>query len=116
MRRVVLAAAVFSAAAFAQAPGGAQKKPDSASDTAMKDMVKDAASAGSEKPRDPNAPDISKMPFTSESVQKIVGFYTPKIQDCYEETLAAKGKNPVEGKLVTDWVVTPEGLVKSARV
>ena len=81
----------------------------------MKDMVKDAAGGG-EQHEDPNAPDVSKMPFTAESVQKIVAYYQPKIQGCYEETLASKGKNPVEGKLATAWVVTPEGMVKNAKV
>ena len=86
------------------------KKPD----PMMKDLVKDATTTATE--RDPNAPDISKMPFTAESVQKIVGYYQPKIQECYEETLASKGDKPVEGKIITSWVVTPEGLVKSAKV
>jgi hypothetical protein len=106
--RIVMGVLLLSAAAYAADP----KKPD----PMMKDLIKDATTASEEKPRDPNAPDISKMPFTAESVQKIVGFYQPKIQECYEETLASKGDKPIEGKIVTAWVVTPDGTVKSAKV
>jgi hypothetical protein len=108
-----LAAAMCLCSAMALAD---DKKGGGASADAMKDMVKDAAGGDSGKEKDPNAPDVEKMPFTAESVKKVVGYYQPKIQGCYEEILASKGKNPVEGKVMTAWVVTPDGMVKAAKV
>ena len=59
--------------------------------------------------------DVDVMPFTSETVKKVVAYNQHKIQACYEEMLAGKEK-PVEGRVMTSFVVTPEGLVKNARV
>ncbi len=68
-------------------------------------------SAAAERP----ALDLEVMPFTMETVKKVVAHNRQKIQTCYEETLAGKEK-PVEGRVMTSFVVTPEGLVKKARV
>ena len=82
-----------------------------------------AASAGAQTP-DGGTPgaaaqkpplDLEVMPFNNESVKKVVAYNGYKIQACYEEMLAGKEK-PVEGKVMTSFVVTPEGLVKNARV
>jgi len=59
--------------------------------------------------------DVNLMPFTSESVKKVVAYNQYKIQACYEEMLAGKEK-PVEGRVMTSFVITPEGLVKKAHV
>lgn len=59
--------------------------------------------------------DVSKLPFTAASIQKVVMHHQPQVQSCYEETLAEKEK-VVEGKLLTSFVITPEGLVKKAKV
>ncbi len=58
---------------------------------------------------------LELMPFNTASVKKVVAYNQDKIQECYEQTLASKDK-PVEGKVMTSFVVTPEGMVKSARV
>lgn len=63
----------------------------------------------------PAGPDISTMPFTPDSIRKVVQFHLPKIQSCYEETLAPRQK-VVEGRLMTSWVITAEGAVKQAKV
>ncbi len=68
---------------------------------------------GAAAPRPPL--DLDLMPFTSATVKKVVAFNQHKIQACYEEMLAGKEK-PVEGRVMTSFVVTPEGLVKKARV
>jgi len=60
-------------------------------------------------------PDVTKMPFNQESIRKVVQAHQPGIQDCYEQILAGKS-NVVEGKLRTSWIITAEGLVKSAKV
>jgi len=73
--------------------------------------MKDAIAAPSD------GPDVSTMPFTPESIKTVVAYYQPKIQGCYEEHLAGlKSKKVPEGKLVTSWVITPEGLVKKAAI
>jgi hypothetical protein len=58
---------------------------------------------------------LELMPFTTASVKKVMVYNQDQIQACYEETLASKDK-PVEGKVMTAFVVTPEGMVKGARV
>ncbi|HKD42718.1 MAG TPA: AgmX/PglI C-terminal domain-containing protein [Myxococcaceae bacterium] len=58
---------------------------------------------------------VELMPFNTASVKKVMAYNQDQIQACYEETLASKDK-PVEGKVMTAFVVTAEGMVKSARV
>lgn len=85
-------------------------------DSTMKNLVKDAVTAGEAKSAaEGEGPDVSKMTFGKDSIAKVVAFHQPKIQSCYEETLAAKDK-AVEGKLNTSWIITPEGMVKSAKI
>jgi hypothetical protein len=83
----------------------------------MKDLLKDAVAAadGGAGHNEADGPDVSKLPFTKDSIAKVVTFHQPKIQTCYEETLAVKDK-AVEGTLSTSWIITPEGMVKSAKV
>lgn len=59
--------------------------------------------------------DVSRLPFTPDSIKKVVTFTQPQIQTCYEETLANKDK-PIEGTLMTAFIITPDGLVKGARI
>ncbi len=92
--------------------------PPPQSDTvrnALKDAVGGAAQAAGGEEAKPAGPDVSKMPFTPESIKKVMAFYQPQIQGCYEETLAAK-KKAVEGSLMTSFVITGEGVVKNAKV
>lgn len=97
------------------------KKPAGGNET-MKNLLKDATTVptgGSDaKPaaKDENPPpDVEKMTFGPDSIKKVVAYYQPQIQGCYEETLAAKDK-AVEGKISTSWVINADGLVKSAKV
>jgi hypothetical protein len=66
-----------------------------------------------------NGIDVTKLPFSADSVKRIVMSFQPQMQSCYEETLAAI-KNPkvkaVEGSLKTHFVITGEGQVRGARV
>lgn len=80
--------------------------PPQKSDT-MKSLMKDAVAN--------DGPDVSKMPFTADSIKQIVLSYQPKIQGCYEDHLSTKKKAP-QGALKTSFVITPDGLVKSAKV
>jgi hypothetical protein len=76
----------------------------------MKNLLKDVAT---DKPSD--GPDVSKMPFTQESIKQVVMAYQPKIQGCYEDHIANKKKAP-EGTVKTSWVITAEGMVKGAKI
>jgi hypothetical protein len=109
--------ALMVAAVVLAAP--AKKKDDTSA--AQKDAIRgaiatestDGGSAADEKPRE--GPDVSNMPFSPESVKTVVAYWQPRIQTCYEETLAGKDK-AVEGVLKTKWVVGPQGFVKKAEV
>ena len=74
----------------------------------MKNLIKDAAQKS-------DGPDVSKMPFTGDSIKQVVTAYQPKIQGCYEDHISNKKKAP-EGTLKTAFVITPDGMVKNAKV
>ena len=76
----------------------------------MKNLIKDVAT---DKPSD--KPNVSKMPFTGDSIKLVVMAYQPKIQGCYEDHISNKKKAP-EGTLKTAFVITPDGMVKNAKV
>ena len=59
--------------------------------------------------------DISKWPFTQESVKKVVAYHQDEIQDCYEDAMA-KNEKAVEGKILTSFVIISDGHVKNAKV
>jgi len=59
--------------------------------------------------------DVSRMPFSPDSIRQVMIHHQAKIQECYEDHLAAKSKK-VEGKLMTSFVITARGLVKDAKV
>ncbi len=60
-------------------------------------------------------PDVEKLPFTSDSIRMVIEHHQPKIQACYEERLADKEK-VFEGRIMTSFTITEEGLVKGAKV
>jgi hypothetical protein len=64
---------------------------------------------------EPPPPDVSKLRFSPETIRLVMGFHQPKIQGCYEQFLAGR-KKPIEGKVMTSFVITAEGLVDKARV
>ena len=76
----------------------------------MKNLLKDVAT---DKPSD--GPDVSKMPFTQDSIKQVVLAYQPKIQGCYEDHISNKKKAP-EGTLKTAWTITADGLVSGAKI
>ncbi len=83
----------------------------------MKGLLKDAAAASTEDGGVAlqNGLDVSKMRFGPDSVKQIVLSYLPQIQSCHEETMAGT-KKVVEGKLNTHFVISPDGIVKGARI
>ncbi|MFN0062805.1 MAG: AgmX/PglI C-terminal domain-containing protein [Myxococcaceae bacterium] len=58
---------------------------------------------------------VDKMLFSPGAIRKVIGHHQDEIQACYESTLAEKEK-VLEGKLMTSFVITPEGMVKKATV
>jgi hypothetical protein len=90
--------------------------------TAMKDLVKNVGSAATVSSADGgtsatvvNGIDITRLPFTPDSIKRIVLSYQPQIQACYEETLAAKDK-AIEGALKTSFSITGDGMVALAKI
>ena len=110
---VLLVAGLLAAAAF-----GADKGSSAVMKDLMKDAVDTGQGSGARSGIDPNAkppPDVTKMPFSQESIKAVIAYHQPQIQACYEETLASKEK-VLEGKLLTSFVITGEGMVKNAKI
>ncbi|HEX8536969.1 MAG TPA: AgmX/PglI C-terminal domain-containing protein, partial [Cystobacter sp.] len=61
-------------------------------------------------------PDVTKLPFTPDSIRMVMNYYARDIQDCYEEILARKGSNVEEGRILTTFTISPEGFVRNAQV
>jgi hypothetical protein len=101
-------ASIVALALLAQAPPAGDSAP-AKSDT-MKSLVKDALAETDA------GPDLSKLPFTPDSIRQVVLSHQPKIQSCYEEAMAGKGSKKLEGVLKTKWTITADGLVKGAVV
>ncbi|RKG91630.1 hypothetical protein D7V97_41755 [Corallococcus sp. CA053C] len=59
--------------------------------------------------------DVSKLPFTPDSIRQVMTHNTPRIQECYEDHMVEKDKK-VEGKLMTTFTITADGAVRSAKV
>jgi outer membrane biosynthesis protein TonB len=59
--------------------------------------------------------DISQLPFTPDSIAQVVKAHQPEIQDCYEKTLAARDEK-LQGRLMTQFVITASGSVTGAQV
>ncbi|QAT85579.1 FHA domain/TonB domain-containing protein [Corallococcus coralloides] len=66
-------------------------------------------------PKKDDGLDVSKLPFTPDSIRQVIAYHMPRIQECYEDTLVEKDKK-VEGKLLTTFTITAEGTVRSAKV
>ncbi|HZA52209.1 MAG TPA: AgmX/PglI C-terminal domain-containing protein [Myxococcaceae bacterium] len=97
MKQILMIAAVIAATAAV-----AQSEPATGAKAAS---AKDAAPP----------PDVSKMTLSQASIRRIMGYHQPKIQECYETFLAGQQK-PVDGKLITSFVITAEGAVEKPAV
>lgn len=62
-----------------------------------------------------NGIDLSRLPFTPDSIKQVVLSYQPQIQACYEETLAGKDK-AIEGTLKTSFSITGDGMTAFSKV
>jgi TonB family protein len=61
-----------------------------------------------------NGLDLSKLPFTPDSIKQVVLSYQPQVQGCHEEAMAAA--KPIAGMVKVAFTISAEGLVKSAKV
>ena len=123
MRHPLMAAsvAVVLSAGLALAAGPAAKKgaAPAKKGAAVEDTLPDTAPAAAGKkaaPVRPPPPDVTKLPFTPDSVRQVMNYYSPDIQSCYEEVLATKGSKVEEGRIFTTFVISPEGFVRNAKV
>lgn len=89
--------------------------PSAASPPEGKPGATDAGVSGAKAPEGKPPLNLALMPFTPDSIKKVVAYHHDEIQACYEETLANKEK-PVEGRIKTSFIITAEGLVKQPRV
>lgn len=82
----------------------------------LKTLIKDAASSASDAgPQEMvNGIDRSKLPFTPDSIKQVVLSYQPQVRGCHEEAML--GAKPIEGLVRVAFVITAEGMVKSAKV
>ena len=71
---------------------------------------KDTAAAPEKKKRD-----LTKLPFSADTVKLVIQDHKDQIQSCYNEMLAST-KKKIEGTLMTSFIITPEGVVKKAKV
>lgn len=116
MIKVLLAIALAAAAATKKKPGSSAAQKDAIKGAIAVDATTTTNDAGVVEEAAPaEGPDTRKMPFTPESVKAVVAYWQPKIQTCYEETLASKDKD-VQGVLKTKWIVGGSGIVKKAEV
>jgi len=111
MKRAHLLSMLFAAtASWAQTT-----PPSTASPAEAKPASPDAGVSGAKTQEGKPPLNLALMPFTPESIKKVVAYHQDEIQACYEETLANKEK-PVEGRIKTSFVITAEGLVKKPKV
>ena len=56
-----------------------------------------------------------KLPFTPDTLREVVKAKQPEIERCWEQSLAGTDK-PVDGKIQTHFIITPEGTVRQPKV
>ena len=89
MKRSLIAVVVLLGSGLALAQGPAGKKGSAGQDTAP-----EASAPAQEKkkaePARPQPPDVSRMPFSPDSIRTVMTYYARDIQECYERW-SAKG-------------------------
>ncbi|NOJ96781.1 AgmX/PglI C-terminal domain-containing protein [Corallococcus coralloides] len=66
-------------------------------------------------PKKDDGLDVSRLPFTPDSIRQVMAYHMPRIQECYEDHMVEKDKK-VEGLLRTTFTITAEGTVRSAKI
>ncbi|WP_375745046.1 AgmX/PglI C-terminal domain-containing protein [Corallococcus interemptor] len=108
MKRALLPVLFLSlglASPLALAQGSSKKKATTAP----------AAPATTPAPKKDDGLDVSRLPFTPDSIRQVMAHHMPRIQECYEDHMVEKDKK-VEGLLRTTFTITAEGTVRSAKI
>ncbi|HEX8825919.1 MAG TPA: AgmX/PglI C-terminal domain-containing protein [Archangium sp.] len=110
MKHSLIAVVVLLGSGLALAQGSVGKgvDPDKAAPAQEKKKA--------EPPTRPPPPDVSRLPFTPDSIREVMQYHSRDIQDCYEEMLATKGSKVEEGRIQTSFTITPDGFVRNAKV
>lgn len=116
MKRPLITMAVVLSAGLALAQGTAGKKGASAAPDSGTPAAEPGGSGKKAPPARPQPPDVTKLPFTPDSIRMVMNYYSRDIQDCYEEILARKGSNVEEGRILTTFTISPDGFVRNAQV
>jgi hypothetical protein len=106
MKKLIIAALLSSSVAFAQSGTGTL-------DLGLGDTKKETPPEKAKPER--KMTDVNKLPFTADSIKIVVKENQPAIQDCYNEMLALT-KKKVQGEIMTSFIITPEGVVKKAKI
>ncbi|NOK20426.1 AgmX/PglI C-terminal domain-containing protein [Corallococcus carmarthensis] len=113
MKRALLPVLFLSlglASPLALAQGSSKKKSSAPAKTQAAPET-----AATPAPKKDDGLDVSKLPFTPDSIRQVMAHHTPRIQECYEDHMVEKDKK-VEGVLRTTFTITAEGTVRSAKV
>ncbi|ATB39606.1 hypothetical protein CYFUS_005051 [Cystobacter fuscus] len=117
MKRPLITMAVVLSAGLALAQGAAGKKSASvATDAGTPAAEPGGSGKKAAPPARPQPPDVTKLPFTPDSIRMVMNYYSRDIQECYEEILARKGSNVEEGRILTTFTISPDGFVRNAQV
>jgi hypothetical protein len=106
-RSLLMVVVLGSGLAFAQ--GSPSKK--GASEAAAPAQEKKKA-----EPVRPPPPDVTRLPFTPDSIREVMQYHSRDVQECYEELLAMKGNKVEEGRIMTTFTISPDGFVRNAKV
>ncbi|NOK08645.1 AgmX/PglI C-terminal domain-containing protein [Corallococcus exercitus] len=109
MKRALLPVLFLSlglGAPLALAQGTSKKKAAATTQTAP---------ATTPAPKKDDGLDVSRLPFTPDSIRQVMAHHMPRIQECYEDHMVEKDKK-VEGLLRTTFTITAEGTVRSAKI
>ncbi|MGE6759149.1 AgmX/PglI C-terminal domain-containing protein [Corallococcus interemptor] len=109
MKRALLPVLFLSlglASPLALAQGGSKKKAATPAP---------AAAPATPAPKKDDGLDVSRLPFTPDSIRQVIAHHMPRIQECYEDHMVEKDKK-VEGLLRTTFTITAEGTVRSAKI
>ncbi|AFE05692.1 hypothetical protein COCOR_04189 [Corallococcus coralloides DSM 2259] len=112
MKRALLPVLFLSlglASPLALAQGTSKKK------AAATSAPKAPESATTPAPKKDDGLDVSRLPFTPDSIRQVIAHHMPRIQECYEDHMVEKDKK-VEGLLRTTFTITAEGTVRSAKI
>lgn len=115
MKRSLIAVVVLLGSGLAWAQGPAGRKAPAGQDTAPESSAP-AQEKKKAEPVRPPPPDVSRMPFSPDSIRTVMQYYSRDIQECYEEILATKGNKVEEGRIMTTFTITPDGFVRNAKV